>query len=106
MPWGGGTGDKDKVDDDDDEEEDDDVAALIHKQREIGRVMRMRSAERQVSTNAQGPGPSGSAANQSAKLKRYTQNPVSAENLFIIIYLPLESESEDKYEQGRLKNHL
>ena len=75
MPWGGGTGDKDKVDDDD-EEEDDDVATLMHKQREIGRVMRMRSAERQVSTNAQGPGPSGSAANQSAKLKRYTQNPV------------------------------
>ena len=104
MPWGGGTGDKDKVDDDD-EEEDDDVATLIHKQREIWRVMRMRSAERQVSTNAQGPGPSGSAANQSAKLKRYTQNPVSAENLFII-YLPLESESEDKYVQGRLKNHL
>ena len=94
MPWGGGTGDKDKVDDDD-EEEDDDGATLMHKQREIGRVMRMRSAERQVSTNAQGPGPSGSAANQSAKLKRYTQNPVSAENLFIIIYLPLESESED-----------
>ena len=98
MPWGGGTGDKDKVND---EEEDDDGATLMHKQREIGRVMRMRSAERQVSTNAQGPGPSGSAANQSAKLKRYTQNPVSA-----YIYLPLESESEDKYEQGRLKNHL
>ena len=102
MPWGGGTGDKDQVDDDDEEEDD---ATLMHKQREIGRVMRMRSAERQVSTNAQGPGPSGSAANQSAKLKRYTQNPVSAENLFII-YLPLESESEDKYVQGRLKNHL
>ena len=102
MPWGGGTGDKDQVDDDDEEEDD---ATLMHKQREIGRVMRMRSAERQVSTNAQGPGPSGSAANQSAKLKRYTQNPVSAENLFII-YLPLESESKDKYVQGRLKNHL
>ena len=102
MPWGGGTRDKDKVNDDD-EEEDDDGATLMHKQREIGRVMRMRSAERQVSTNAQGPGPSGSAANQSAKLKRYTKK--TAENLFII-YLPLESESEDKYEQGRLKNHL
>ena len=36
---------------------------LIHKQREMGRVMRMRSAERQVRTKAHGPGPSGSAEN-------------------------------------------
>ena len=36
---------------------------LMHKQREMGRVMRMRSAERQVRTKAHGPGPSGSAEN-------------------------------------------
>ena len=75
MPWGGGTGDKDKVNNDDDD--DDDGATLMHKQREIGRVMRMRSAERQVSTNAQGPGPSGSAANflSISKIKKIHTEP-------------------------------
>ena len=88
MPWGGGTGDKDKVDDDDD---DDDGATLMHKQREIGRVMRMRSAERQVSTNAQGPGPSGSAANflSISKIKN-TEPSISRKSVHHNISAPLK----------------
>ena len=68
---------------------------LMHKQREMGRVMRMRSAERQVRTKAQGPGPSGSAENllmifssQKVKVDTNILGPSGSAESVLMIFAP------------------